>query len=250
MEYISSPKNAKIMEFAKLVKDKKERKKSGLFVCEGLVMLKEALANGAKVSTIVLSEDFTQTLPETNAKILQVPHHIIEKISDTKTPQGLMFSCEINESDALELENMSKILILDNVSDPGNVGTLLRSAVSFGVEGVVLLSDTADTTSPKVVRSTMGAIFKIKIFKTDIKTCFNHIKVPVFATYLDDESIDIRNTNLEKSAIILGNEARGISDEVLKYATKKIIIPMKNTESLNVSIAGSIALWEAFSCQK
>lgn len=248
MEYISSSKNAQIVSFVKLVKDKKKRKQAKLFVCEGLKMLDEALHANVKIDTIIALENIE--LPKTSAKILRVPLHIIEKVADTKTPQGVVFSCEMQETDLLSLEKMTKILVLDQVRDPGNLGTIVRTAVSFGMDAIVQIGESADVTNPKVVRSTMGGIFKIPIIQTDVKSCFNHIKVPKFATYLDEKARNITEANLEKGAIILGNEAKGISSEVLENVDEKIIIPMINTESLNVSIAGSIAMWEMFKCQQ
>ncbi len=246
MEYIKSRDNAKIKHFVKLVSDKKTRTKEGLFVCEGKNLLNEALENGIFVDTIIISEELDIDLSQINATKIKVPFSLLKHISDTVTPQGIIFSAKFPQ---IEPKKLDRVIILDGIKDPGNMGTIIRSAVAFSIDAIILLNDCVDHKSPKVIRSTMGGIFKIPIMKLSVEDCFNLIKTPVYATYLADECKLIGEVNLQKSAVIIGNETNGVSDEVLKHATEKIIIPMNNTESLNAGVAASIVMWEMSKCQ-
>lgn len=245
MEYITSLANQKVKHIAKLIRDKKYRNSENLIVCEGEKMLNEALNQNVKIVTILAIKSHEKTVENIDADVCIVKDHIIESISDTKTPQGIIFACIDIKFDENLLEQMQKIIILDNIKDPGNLGTIIRSASAFSIDAIVLLGDCADHKNPKVIRSTMGAIFKTPIFKLSHKECFEKIKVPIFATYLDENSVDINRVNLTSSAVIIGNEASGICEKTISFADKKIIIPMnQNSESLNASVACSIVMWE------
>lgn len=243
MEYITSKDNSKIKNFAKLLSDKKKRMQTGLFVCEGEKVLYETMELGAKIDTIIISENFTPKVSLDKYNVICVPNYLLEKISDTKTPQGVMFSCKMIDFD-VDFNDVEKVLILDGVRDPGNMGTIIRTAVAFGIECIILLNNSVDPYSPKVVRSTMTGVFKIPIVIMSIEECFEKIKLPVFATFLDEKSLSITNVDMKKCAVIIGNEASGVSKEVLEYADEKIIIPIKNIESLNAAVAASVVMWE------
>lgn len=245
MEYITSAKNQKILNFSKLIADKKERYRQGIFVIEGEKMFFEALKAPVEIDTIIMSQDFFEKNQnfESLKKVLVVPKHIIEKISDTKSPQGVIFSVKMPENN-VKIEELEKIIILDEIKDPGNMGTIIRTAVAFGIEAIILLNNCVDHFSPKVVRSTMSGIWSVPIIPIDVKECFENIKVPIYATYLDDKSLDITEISLKQAAVIIGNESKGVSDEVLSFATKKIIIPINGIESLNAAVAASIVMWE------
>lgn len=249
MEHIISKDNVKIKNFAKLLNDKKYRKQTGLFVLEGEKMLKEAIDWGKKIDTLIISDDFSSQYraqyEKIDANIISVPFHIFSKISDTKTPQGVIFSCEMaqNNDDSL-VAKAEKIIILDNLQDPGNMGTIIRTGAAFGIDAIILLNNCVDHYSPKVVRSTMNGIFNIPVVKMSVSDCFDCIKLPIYATYLDEKSQNIGQVDMSRCAVIIGNESKGVSNEVLSYADKKIIIPISNVESLNASVAASIVMWE------
>ncbi|MFI3115838.1 MAG: RNA methyltransferase [Clostridia bacterium] len=241
MDFIKSLDNTKIKNFRKIINDKKYRKSEQLFVCEGEKMLLDAISQDIFIDTLIISENYKLNIDIKSDNILQVPHHIFEKIADTKNPQGVIFSCKITKSKTRDLK---KVIILDNLQDPGNMGTIIRSACAFKIDAVILLNNCVDVYSPKVVRSTMSAIFSVPILNMTVEECFKIIDIPIYATYLDEESVDISKVCLKESAVIIGNESNGVSSEVLKYASEKIIIPIANMQSLNASVAGGIVMWE------
>ncbi|MFI3226713.1 MAG: RNA methyltransferase [Clostridia bacterium] len=249
MEYITSKDNAKIKNFIKLVSDKKYRKQTELFVCEGEKVLNEAISWGIKIDTLIMSEDFSgkhcENYEELNATVITVPRHLFEKISDTKSPQGVVFSCPmITKNEENFLKNAKKVIILDNLQDPGNMGTIIRTGAAFGIDAIILLNNCVDHYAPKVVRSTMNAIFSIPVISMSVSDCFEQINLPIYATYLDEHSQNIGEVDMHQCAVIIGNESKGVSEEVANYADKKIIIPIKSVESLNASVAASIVMWE------
>lgn len=243
MEHITSKDNAKVRNFSKLMSDKKYRNQTGLFICEGEKVLYEAIKLGAKIETIMINEDFVSKINLEKFNVVCVKNHIMDKLSDTKTPQGVIFSCYMDKTN-YDLSKFEKIIILDGISDPGNMGTIIRTAVAFNIDCIVLLNNSVDHYSPKVVRSTMSGVFSIPIIKMNTLDCFNQIKVPIYATYLDESSKNISDVNLEKCAVVIGNESQGVSKQVIELVFEKIIIPINNIESLNASIASSIVMWE------
>lgn len=249
MEHITSKDNAKIKNFIKLVSDKKYRKQTGLFVCEGEKVLNEAISWGIGINTLIMSEDFAgknrANYEQLDATVITVPQHLFEKISDTKSPQGVVFSCPMMQDvDKNFFKTAKKIIILDNLQDPGNMGTIIRTGAAFGIDGIILLNNCVDHYSPKVIRSTMNAIFSIPVISMAVSDCFDKINLPIYATYLDDNSENIANADMRECAVIIGNESKGVSEQVVNYADKKIIIPIKSVESLNASVAASIVMWE------
>lgn len=241
MDFIKSVDNAKIKNFRKLINDKKYRKLEQLFVCEGEKMLFDAITQDVFIDTLIISENYQLKSDVKCENLLQVPQHIFEKICDTKTPQGVIFSCGITKS--IE-KSFGKVIILDNLQDPGNMGTIIRSACAFKIDAIILLNNCVDVYSPKVVRSTMSAIFSVPILNMGVEECFEKLTIPIYATYLDEKSENISDVSLKECAVIIGNESKGVSAEVLKYASRKIIIPIANMQSLNASVAGSIVMWE------
>lgn len=245
MEFITSSKNNVVKHISKLFQNKKYRKEHNLLACEGKKMLLEAFECGVEIDIILATEEKISEIENINAKKYIVPEHIIKSVSDTKTPQGILFTCFMKDWSDEKIEDFEKIIILDNLKDPGNMGTIIRTASAFFVDGIIILGDSVDITNPKVIRSTMGSVFKTPILNLSYEDCFEKIKVPVYATYLDKTSQSINDINLKKSAVIIGNEANGVSDMCLEKCDGKIIIPMnENTESLNASIACSIVMWE------
>lgn len=255
MEHITSKDNAKIKNFSKLLSDKKYRKETGLFVLEGEKVLLEAIKWGKKIDTLIISEDFKSQNRESfetiDGNVIEVPSHLIEKICDTKSPQGVIFSCHmenISKYPENYFSDMKKVIILDNLQDPGNMGTIIRTGAGFGIDAIILLNNCVDPYSPKVIRSTMNGIFSIPVIEMSVEQCFNRLKLPVYATYLDEKSQKIKDVDMSNCAVVIGNESKGVSKEVLAFADKKIIIPITNIESLNASVAASIVMWEMSIC--
>ena len=242
---ITSKDNQKIKNVVKLVSDKKLRKKEGLFVGEGVVNLREAVSSGADITEIYFSHEHESIVEDIscNEKYL-VPEKLIEHMSDVKTPQGVIFVVRQDENAAL---NEGAILALDNVRDSGNMGTIIRTAEGLGIMNIVLLGDCVDVYNPKTVRATMGSIFRIKPVRMefdDLRKWADENNMKIYATALSDKATDIREVELSNAVAVIGNEARGVCEEVLNGSDGHIIIPIKSAQSFNASIAAAIVLWE------
>ena len=222
-------------------------------------MIEEAILENAKIKSVVICDDCKSqgAIPSESmyeiAKMncIYVAEKVFNTITDVINPQGIMAIIEKTKIQETEIDyNSDNFLILDNIQDPGNMGTILRTADSLGMKQIIVSKGTSDPYNLKVVRATMGAIYRIKVIEVDkltktIKEMKKH-KIKVYATDLKTDK-SIYDVDYAKSAIIIGNEANGVSEEVLKEATERIKIPMiGKTESLNAAVATSVILYEAF----
>lgn len=227
---ISSIENPKIKQIIKL-KQSKYRKIEKMFIVEGAHLVKEArLAN-------CLIEAYSV---EDNPGYVQVSESVMKKLCNTNTIVKEIGLCKMLEKK--ELSN--KILILDGIQDPGNMGSLMRSACAFGFNTLFIGEGSVDIYNDKVIRSSQGAIFKLNFLFGNVCDFVKSLKHKVYGTNVTN-GIPLKEVKKEDAiAIILGNEGNGISKEVNALGLDNIYIPMKNTESLNVSVAGSIILYE------
>ena len=150
--------------------------------------------------------------------------------------------------DAAALDGKEQVLLLDGLQDPGNLGTILRTAEAFALGAVVLCEGCADPFSPKVVRSTMGAVFRLPCVQLPLKEALDLLKtagLPVYATALHEDSVPLSAVSLSRAAVIIGSEGRGVSDPALCLSNKRVIIPMRGrAESLNAGVAAAIVIYE------
>lgn len=254
---VITSKDNEIVKHIRKLRDKKYRDENNEFVIEGFKMLQEAINEQVKIKTIVICENFIE--PETlkseiiyklaKEKVIYVSDKIFKYVTDVITPQGILAVVEKNKSDEIDFDK-DVFLILDNIQDPGNMGTILRTADSLNLNQIIVSKGSADCYNQKVVRSSMGAIFRINVIETeDLEKTIKEMKkrkIQMLATDLKTD-YSIYNVDYKKSAIIIGNEGNGVSSEVLNLADTKIKIPMLgNTESLNAAVATSIILYEAF----
>lgn len=257
--------NSTIVKISKL-NNKKYRNEEKMFIFDGVKLFKEAVDFGAKIRYIVLNNNakFDEKIVEkikfcneNGAKILCVEDYVFDKLTTENAPQGIVTVCEYIEEKYrffTDVENASYddefVVALESVRDPGNLGAIMRNAVAFGVDRLVLSSDCVDIYSPKVVRASMGAFFKIKIdVVADLPSLIANIKKAgknVFGAALEKESLILGKDKItSKDIIVLGNEGHGLSEKTLGECTNTVFIPMKeNTESLNVAIASAILMWE------
>ena len=240
MKEITSLSNPYIKELSKL-KDKKYLEKSDVFLVEGKHLVEEAYKNGCLKQ--VLSDDESMFIEGVDC--VKVSYDIIKKITDTVNPQNII-GLVSKFNNEIDIENIKSVVILDGVSDRGNVGTIIRTAAGLGIDLVVLSNDSVDLYNPKVVRSTQGALFSMKILKCDIKKFILDIKkngIKVFGTALDG-TLELKKVSKpDKFAIVLGNEAQGVKEEVLDLCDSKVKIDITDkVESLNVAIAGAIVM--------
>ncbi len=252
--YIASRQNARVISASKL-SDKKHREKTGLFLCEGIKLTLEAARYGS-LSEVYLRESDAEnyryavdTVLEAGAEVFVISDSAFDKITTEKAPQGIISTAFAVDSADFSADEDSNVLLLDCVRDPGNLGTILRSAAALG-NVTVALHSCADVYNPKTVRAAMGAIFKTRILKIDncvefVKNCKNTGR-RVLAAALTDDSLKLGKYETKKSdVIVIGNEGHGISEEIIAECTSSLMIPMKEgTESLNASVAASVILWE------
>ena len=255
MQVISSKDNETVKQIRKL-KDKKYRDQTGQYIVEGIKLLREAIEENAKITTIVVCDDCEKngTLDKkllyeiAKFNCIYVTEKVFNLLTDVSNPQGVLAVIEKNNTKTEINWDEDLILVLDNVQDPGNIGTILRTLDSANLKQIIISKGSGDVYNPKVVRSTMGAIFRVNVIESDniadtIKEIKKH-KYTVMATDLDTDS-SIYDEKYSKCAVVIGNEANGVSKEVLELADKKIKIPMLGkTESLNASVATGIILYE------
>ncbi len=228
---LTSLDNPKIKALMKL-KKAKERKKEKKFIVEGPHLVEEAKKLNLLIEAFSIDEKEGYT---------SISKQMMDKIAETDTTVTEIGLCKMIESDKLT----DKILILDAVQDPGNLGAMMRSANAFGFKTIVLGEGSCDIYNPKVIRSSQGAIFKLNFLHKNIVEFIDELNdYDIYGTSVVN-GIELDNVTVNKKiAIILGNEGNGISEEVFKKLNKNIYIPMENTESLNVSVAASIIMYK------
>ena len=254
MQVITSKDNEIIKNIKKL-KDKKYRDEENKFIVEGIKMVKEAIIESAKIDKIVVCEDcanngtIEKELLYEIAKYncIYVSEKVFSSITDVSNPQGILAVIEKNNEEIISYDE-DVILVLDGIQDPGNLGTILRTLDSVNLKQIVLSENTADPYNPKVVRSTMGAIYRVNIVRSkNIIETLNSMKknkYQIAITSLDTDK-SIYDVDFKKKVIVIGNEANGVSKEVQDLADVKMIIPMLGkTESLNAAVATGVILYE------
>ena len=241
---ITARKNPLIQQVRRLLNSRKDREEAGLFVSDGMKLLSEAVRWWPGLDTVILSDGVEVELPESVRRI-RVPEEIMTYISPMQTPQGALFLCRLPEKQ--EFAPCPGMLLLDGIQDPGNLGTILRTADALDIP-VALLEGCADPFSHKVVRSSMGAVFRRHIMQTTWETAGKACAgagIPVAVTALSQRAEDLRKAPLQEMAVVIGSEGRGVRQEILDCADRELIIPMNpQCESLNAAIAAAIVMWQ------
>lgn len=241
---ISSRKNPQLQQVKKLLSSRKERENAGLFVADGTKLLQEAVKFYPGLETVILSDGVEAEVPE-HVRVIRVPEDVMESISPMEAPQGALFICRMPEKTSFQPK--PGMLLLDGIQDPGNIGTILRTADALEIP-VVLLEGCADAYSHKVVRASMGAVFRTPVVQTtwaEAQAACKEAGIPVAVTALSQRAEDIRQADLSKMAVVIGSEGRGVRQEVLNNADAELIIPMNpRCESLNAAIAAAIVMWQ------
>ena len=251
VERITSRQNPLVARLRKLGNDKKIRRQEGIFLCEGTKLVGEALGWKAGVETLVVAEGIALPgeLPDT-VRVVEVPADLLKAVSTVDTPQGMLAVCRAPDLTPPRTLEPGLYLVLDGVQDPGNVGTVWRTADAFGAEGVFLLPGCAEPFSPKTVRSTMGACFRLPVWETgleDLTALLGGAGLPLYATALREDTADLRSVRLDRAAVVIGSEGRGVSQAVLDACALTLKIPMRDRcESLNAAVAASVVLWEGW----
>ncbi len=254
---ISSASNGRIKYLENLIKKSKFRRSEGKFVAEGIKMFNEA-PKGDVLEVYIKEGAYDSFDIETKKKLERIGYEVLsesvfKKVADTVTPQGILSVIKIRESsieDVLSDENPI-IAVLENIQDPGNIGTIIRSAEGAGVNGLLLSRDCVDIYNPKVIRSTMGSIFRMKFAYTDIDSVFDSFKSKKIETYalaLDKNAKAYDKYDYKKPvAFFVGNEGNGLKESTVKKCDNTAFIPMcGEVESLNASVAASLMMYEIF----
>ncbi len=245
---IASASNPLIKHIKKLQTKKAYRYECGEFIIEGLRQVFDAEKS---VSLVLVSEDFAAALPAFPCRVEKVSHQLIMSMSETKSPQGILAVAKMNTVKEEDIFKENGLYIFcDGVADPGNLGTIIRTADSAGCDGVILSPDCVDLYNPKVVRSTMSSLFNVPVCISDdsIKTLefFKNNGVKIIGSNPHTEKFIYDEDFTCASVIILGNEANGVSDDLLTMADACVKIPMfGHAESLNVATAGAVLVYEA-----
>lgn len=237
--YYSSINNEFIKELKKL-NQKKYRDLKNEFLIEGEHLVKEALKTDL-VKYVIVKEG---TKFNTNKKIITVSFNVLKYISNLDCPQSIMAVCHKLKNNDIN----NKVVILDNIQDPGNLGTIIRSCVAFNIDTLIISSDSVDLYNSKVIRASQGMIFNLNIITTNLFDIIKTLKLKNYKIVGTDVNDGVNLSDFKKSekfAIIMGNEGSGISDNIQKLLDENIYIPMnKKCESLNVGVACSIILYE------
>lgn len=252
MQVISSKEN-EIIKHIKKLSEKKYRDENNQYIIEGIKIIEEAIQENAQIEEIILCEESVKQIPSdliskiAKYKCIYVSEKIYKTLTQVVNPQGIIAIIKKGQKTEIKY-NEDIIVVLDDVQDPGNIGTILRTVDSIGLRQIIVSKGTADVYNPKVVRSTMGAIFRLNVIEVgNIKEAIEEMKqnkYKLVVTSLQTEN-EIYDINYDKKIIVMGNEANGVSKEIQNMADEKIKIPMLGkTESLNVSIATGIVLYE------
>ena len=243
--------NQKIKDVIRLRDKSSERKARGLFLAEGRRMVEETPAD--RLEAVYVSEDFDPSgwkgIDLTHPAVETVSRAVFAKMTDTVTPQGILAVVRQERTSLSDLVKGGLILMLDRIRDPGNLGTIIRTAEACGADGIVCDPETVDRYSPKVVRSTMGALFRVPVAVTeDLQGTLAKLRTEGYTSYAAhlQGSVDYRKAEWkQRSVILIGNEANGLSDELTEAADCRVIIPMKGkVESLNASVAAALLMFE------
>ena len=213
-------------------------------MADGTKLLAEAVKWWPGLETVILSDGVEADVPS-HVRAVTVPKDVMESISPMQTPQGALFVCRLPEKQAFIPK--PGMLLLDGIQDPGNLGTILRTADALEIPAV-LLEGCADPYGHKVVRSSMGAVFRTPVVQTtweQAKAACAEAGIPVAVTALSDRAEDIRDAALGQMAVVIGSEGQGVRKEIMDSAQAELIIPMNpNCESLNAAIAAAIVMWQ------
>lgn len=255
METITSKSNPLCVHLRKLASSRSYREETGEFLCDSPKLLREAVLWDADIPVLLYTEGTELPFPAENAagRAVKVSESVMRSVSPMETPQGVVFSCASMDHSppgrlTPDAHGRMRYLVLDGVQDPGNVGTILRTADAFGAR-VILLPGCADIHNPKTVRAGMGVHFRTAIYRCtleELTALLREAGLPLYGAALRDDTADVREMDLRRCAMAVGSEGRGLSAEVLAACDRTIRIPMETRcESLNAASAASVLLWEA-----
>ena len=225
------------IKFIKSLSLKKNRIKEQLFIAEGEKVVSELLRSDFEIKNIYATKEWKVS----NDNITQISNAELQRISNLKSPNKVLAVVQFKNHKIIKHDRIT--LVLDEINDPGNLGTIIRMCDWFGVKQIICSKNTVDIFNPKVVQSAMGSSFRVQVNYTDLENYLSDIKTPIYGAFMDGKNL--KEVKIPKSAhLVMGNEANGISAEINKLITDKVAIKNigKSAESLNVAVATSILL--------
>ncbi|WMJ83640.1 TrmH family RNA methyltransferase [Oscillospiraceae bacterium LTW-04] len=260
---ITSKDNSRIKEFRKLCTSRKYRLQSQRFALEGVRLVRDSLQSGVELLTLMvtnvgmqrLGDDFDRLAIKARETLL-ISDPLAATLAETESPQGVFAICEGRLFlPGLPQAASNGALLLCSLQDPGNVGTILRSADAFGLSAVVMTADCPDPAAPKVLRASMGAALRVAIYCADSAEiavdALRQSGIAVYAAALDSESVPVDAVSLENAAVAIGNEGAGLTPQVQAACTGRVILPIsEQSESLNAAMAATVFAWELSRCAR
>ena len=253
-KFIESSQNSVIKQICKLQASSKERYENGQFVIEGLRICKDACENGIRFDKLIVSDEAfdkfyggIEILSENSCECIKVTDPLFRKISDTKNPQGIAAVASMPDISTNNIDLKGRYIALENISDPANLGAVARTAEALGASGIILSADGCDPYSPKVLRASMGTLLRMPlIMLDDFSANIGKLGLKLFACVVDKDAQSIIDVRFQDGcAVIIGNEANGVTAETKKASDLLITIPMQGAaESLNAAAAAAISIWE------
>ena len=254
MDIITSKDNPRIRECIRLATQKKARTGSGLFVLEGVKLLEEAVLSGIDIESVYITRECLESgkselavLEQLDGKIFLVAEAAAARLFQSKTPQGVCAVCRISQREP-DFDKMGRYLALWDVQDPGNVGTMIRTADALGFDGVILSEGCCDLYNLKTLRAAMGSIFRMPLLVTDMQSFVrqNDNRLTFFASVVDADAPGITGIEFPTgSVMMIGNEGNGLSAEQVAVCGHRVTIPMTGrAESFNAAMAATILMWE------
>ena len=249
-EYISSRSNPLMTHIRKLASSRSYRRERGEYLGDGVKLLEEAVKWDVPLVVVVHTKGIALPPLQEGVRVVEVPDDLMRSISPMEAPQGALFTARLPEESLPETLDGNRYLAMEGVQDPGNVGTILRTADAYEADGVILLSGCADLYNPKTVRSAMGALFRMKAWSGTLEQLcpiLQKAQLPLMGAALREDTIDAREADLRRAVILIGSEGRGLSEAALHVCDQTIRIPMsEKCESLNAAIAAATLLWEGY----
>ncbi len=249
-ERITSRKNALMTHLRKLGTSRAYRRESGEYLCDGVKLLAEAVKWNAPITAAVFADGVDAPALPDGVRTVRVSGEIMRSVSPVETPQGALFTVRLPEMRPPARLDGRHYLVLDGVQDPGNVGTILRTADAFECDGVFLVNACSDPYGPKAVRSTMGAVFRRAVYSCmaeELYALLARSGLPLYGTALREDTVPLRGEELARAAVAVGSEGSGLSGDLLAHCEKTMKIPMSpRCESLNAAMAAGVVLWEMY----
>ena len=249
-ESITSRSNPLMTHIRKLAASRSYRKKCGDFLGDGVKLLQEAVSSGVSLRCVVHTPEVSCPALPPETRVVQIPDSVMKSVSPMETPQGILFTAALPELSPPESLTGTRYLALDGVQDPGNVGTILRTADAFGADALFFLPGCADLFNPKTIRASMGAAFRLPAWScslAELQDLAAAANLTLWGSALREDAQDVRTADLHRAVILIGSEGKGLSREALDACQSTVRIPMRRRcESLNAAGAAAVLLWEGF----